>query len=231
MGIVATSLPILGTTPRGDGEASERNALSALLTEFNGNVDAANCKPAFAKDNVEPAFSIFRPLTPPLVKKHVATAAGTYWYGLPQGWTGTGTDGEGDYGAPFGAGANQAPYRAGLSLVPSDLAAGGRTLKLRLKVTYIVNAVVPGSTFTWSLKPTTGFYGASGSASALVLGADVPSSPLVLAAPAANSGPTVIAQEFTAPAQGLYVIAFNIAGAMAAGSAIQPLVELQYRQV
>jgi hypothetical protein len=222
MGIVSTGLPILGTTPRGDGEGLERNALSALLAEFNGNVDAANCKAAFAKDNVEPAFSTWKRIVAG-GRKHLATGAGTFWYGHSQG-SGV-ADSEGDYGAP------NAPLRAGISLVPADLQAAARALKLRLKVTYMINQVAPGVNFTWSLKSTTPNYGASGSGSGLAFGADVPSSPLVLNTPGASSGPTVIAQEFTAPAQGVYVITFAPSAGMAAGSCINLVFELEYRQV
>src|SRR3954469_9273017 len=147
-------------------------------------------------DTFEPAFSTFKPFTAPVVKRHNATAAGKYYYALAQGWNAA-TDGEADYGVAFGGGSNLVDFRSGIQLTKANLNAGSRTLKLQLKVTYVVNAVAPTSTFTWAFTSAgTASYGTSGNASTLIVGADAAGSGLALAAPSASSGPTVITKEF-----------------------------------
>src|SRR4051812_37102980 len=45
MGTISATLPTIGES-RGSGEADVRNALSALIAEFNGNIESGNMKNA-----------------------------------------------------------------------------------------------------------------------------------------------------------------------------------------
>jgi hypothetical protein len=128
--------------------------------------------------------------------------------------------------SPTSAGFQGAPWH----FDPADVAAAGRTAKLRLSASIITNAVAPGITMTVGLYPVTPSYGSSGSFTTWTYGTVVAGSTLA-PAPGANANASATSGDFTAPAAGFYVAAVAFSGALAAGAAVEFAWQLQFRQV
>ena len=115
---------------------------------------------------------------------------------------------------------------------PADYLAGTRTSKLRLNVKAIVNAVAPTVSFTVGLYPVSSYGGASGAAPSIsAWGTVITGSTVLFTTPGAASGTNAVSSEFNAPTAGDYVLGVVVSGAMAAGSQVTFLVDIQMRQV
>lgn len=113
-----------------------------------------------------------------------------------------------------------------------DFDAGTRAVKLRLRAQLAVNAVAPGNTYTFGLYPVTTFGGTSGNKSIVtVIGALVAGSNVAFATPGASAAQQSVSAEFTAPANGWYVLGLAVSAPAAANSWVAFLAQLQMRQV
>ena len=99
----------------------------------------------------------------------------------------------------------------------TDYAVSGLTAKGRLRMTILVNSVAPTRTFTAGIYPLSSV---GGGADALVpvAGAVVSGSTVAIASPLANTQNIAVGSDFTLPADGAYIYAVAISGAIAANS-------------
>jgi hypothetical protein len=109
-------------------------------------------------------------------------------------------------------------------LDPADYAVSGKTVKLRLRVSVLVNATAPACDFTVELVPLNAVGGSAANVSISTLAA-VTGSSVVVAAPAA-AAKVVAAATFDCPAAGLYCVQVTNTVAMAASSAAAIRVEV-----
>lgn len=107
----------------------------------------------------------------------------------------------------------------------ADYTISGRNTRLRVRAVVSVNGTAPTSTFTVGLYPVT----FSGGASVLTgtLGAVVASSTAAVVAPAINASTPAVSADFAVPADGHYVFAVVVAGAVAASSKCLVMAQLQ----
>jgi hypothetical protein len=193
------------------------DALYNALNPAASGLDKTNMNVAFAKDNVEPAFSGYKTLMPELsysVGNGTFSVAGTFFF----------ANGGGFFATPT----SKIFLRY---LDPADYAAGSRTTKYRLRAAIGTNAVAPAANFVFGLYPLTFVPGASGSAGTFTVGAVTAGSTVTFNAPGANSSPTPSVAEFTAPAAGRYAIGIAVSAAVAVNSQVDLLASLDVRQV
>jgi len=170
------------------------------------------------------------------------TAAFTTWKAVPNGQlraqlTASGSPGTfamqtGNPTAQNVAAGGAAAHTVIVFLDPTDYNANSRTTKLRLRLIAVPNAVAPSVTFTARLYPITVLTGASGNPPLVnTLGAAIGSSDAAIAGPAALGMSTSSSLDFNFPAAGFYMVAITTSAGPAAGSIIDFVATLQYRQV
>jgi hypothetical protein len=213
MGLISPTLPTVGSEGRGAGEVDVRNALSTILTEFNGNITDANIKSTAAIADSKlaaPASAIWKTLAqvPFQFRSSEGSAA---VYGLNE------------VGNTFigGIGSN-----GGLPIYldAADFTMTGRTPKLRLRVQAVVGGA-PGITFTFGIYPIT----VTNSAGTAVLtpGTVIAGSTAAIATPGANSKQLVTSSTISFPTADQYIVAVALSGATAAASNMVGRVLLQ----
>lgn len=212
MGLLSLNLPVIG-----QGSATEdqkvRDALSALQTLANGNLDEANVPnlaAAFGYKRLERARTT---LSTPV--------AGTYLLQLSNAANNTAV-----------AAATAFVQAHVFELEPALFTANARTTKLNLRVVLRTNAVAPAVTYNLALYPVTGYGGASGNEPFVnAVGTGITGSSVTFTTPTASSTVLQNSGDFTIPATGEYVIGVTPSGTAAAGTVLNVLATLELRQV
>lgn len=103
-------------------------------------------------------------------------------------------------------------------LDPADLAASGFTTNLRVAASLVMNATVPGATFTFGLYPVSATAGASGVLSITV--DPVVSGSTAAFSPAPTANGRQVSSDFAAPAAGFYALGVVIGGSNVAAASL-----------
>lgn len=174
------------------------------------------------QDDYETAFSIYK-----LLRVQAATVGsagafplGTYLFS-DDGVSGTAT-------TPVGA----STIGRLMYLDPADHFASPRSLKLRVRVSYVVNAVAPATTLTIGLYPVASYSGTASNPPAVAsIGSVVAGSTASIATPAANASGSVVGSDFTLASAGVYCLGVAIPAPFATGAVLTVSAALQLRQV
>lgn len=133
--------------------------------------------------------------------------------------------------ATFMVGSGLQPL-APIYLDPADYAAGARTVKLRLRVWVVTNAVAPAINFAFALQLITGTSSAAGSPiTTITYAAAISGSSVAINAPGASSFNQAASSAFNFPAAGVYAITVASSGAPAAGATFNCHGRLEVTQV
>jgi hypothetical protein len=210
MALLSLNLPVIGQQSATEDQKT-RDALAAIQTGVNGNLDETNVP------NLAAAFTTYKTVLERTAILNAGAAAGTYSLGA------TTLTNTGFVGALT---LNHTRF-----IEPSFLAADARTTKFRLRVLIIPNTTAPAVTFTPSLQQITGFGGAAVtpvvSAASLVTGSNAGS----VASPGATSQNVTDSTDFTIPGSAAYAIVVATSGTLAANSQVTLVAELLVRQV
>jgi hypothetical protein len=207
MALLSLNLPVIGQQSATEDQ-KVRDALAAIQTGVNGNLDETNVP------NLTAAFTSYELAW--IGSAHVSAGAGTYILGSA---------------APANVTAATAGSTAHvLPLDPAKFNANGRVTKYLLRTTLLANNVAPGFTApTVSLATVSNIGGASGSIPNLgALSNVVSATPAV---PGAALFTSADSADVTAPAAGPCVVTAAISGTQTAGSVVTFVAALFVRQV
>ena len=209
-----------GTNADADQVDARFLPLYATLDPAQVGVDASNTKASFAKDNVEPAFSTYKPVVRARTQ-WASVAANTFLLQTAETLQN------------IVAGAQAASvHDHQFYLDPADFAAGSRVTKLRLGLTVTPNNIGTGANFTVGLYPVASYGGLSGTnATVSTLGSVVAGSQALLTSPGAAAATRGVSGDFTCPTAGQYVLAVVTSGTGNANSLASLVAALDMRQV
>ena len=193
----------------------------ALREVVNGGIDSENLKKEGTEDASlkSPNNSVYRQLLLASGFMKSSAAANTYILGamvsgvLPT--TGQNLSTSTAYPPPV------------LLLASSDYAVGSKTQKLRIRAQVSANATKPTIKFTFGLYPYT-VAGGSGEIKA-TLGSVVAGSTLEFNEPAASTVTQKVNEDFTLPADGVYVLGVVTSGTLTENAAVLLSAQLQTR--
>jgi hypothetical protein len=183
-----------------------------VKTLVNGNLDATNLATSAKPSNL---MGVYR--TVEASEFFVASgSAATCYFAVAGGLISSGSTVAGS-NVPQFIGVDEVPYKV-----------TGLTVKMRLRVAFVTNAVAPTGTFTFGLYPVTTAGGAGNLTT--TLGTVVSGSTVAHTAPAASSQFLDAGSDFTPPTAGVYVLGV-VTPAMAANSAVVGKVFLEVHNV
>lgn len=200
MGLLSLTLPTIGEANATE-DVDVRNALSAIQTVINGNIDGSNAP------NIDAALARLIPITD--------IRGGTWVAGT----------GNGNYATSTATGATPTPLGTQGSAVsaiyfdPARHAVSGKTTKLVVAASLFTNAVNPAMSFTLGFWPGTITPGVSGGTSIFTPGASPTPNIISWVTPGAN----FVGQqtyEYTAPAAGWYALAATVGGGLTGGMTV-----------
>lgn len=219
MARISPDLPTIGDK-RGPEEVDIRTALAALLAEFNGNIDSTNVKAAagFLDGQLaSPNSVVYRTLLE-VSGRATTGAADVHVFGNTGVLVKAGND------------MNAAGATSWIHFAAGDYTVASKTQKLRVRAQLIGNAIAPGVTFTIGMYPIDAIAGAPGQFT-FTVGTVVPGSTVVFATPGIGADLEANSGDFTIPADGRYVLAAAVSGAMAANSVVGISAQLQTHHV
>lgn len=213
MGLLSLNLPVIGQSSATEDQKT-RDALAAIQTVVNGNLDAANISTTFSNGNAEPAFSTFKVLHRPNGSLVAGNVNGVY--------------GLGDNLQAVGL--TLTPATSVIYIDPSFFTAGARTTRYRLRLMLATNNVAPTGNYTAGLYQVTSVGAASGVPVVSGVSAVVAGSTATVTAPIANSLNIADSGDFAAPVAGGYIVGLATTATVAAGSGVALRAELLMRQ-
>lgn len=190
------------------------------LNPATQGLDASNTNPAFAKDVMEPAMSIYKPIG--------VHAAAVFTNTIGTGnWILRGRDNADGTNPPVAVGSASALWAFYLN--PADWAAGSRLVRFRVRAQLMVNATPPGTNVNVFLSAVT-FAGAAGATPTISALTGASLGVAAFASPTASSQAVVDSADFALPAAGYYTLIGQTGGAIAATSVFYARGQLQVHQ-
>jgi hypothetical protein len=214
---LSLNLPVIGQSSATEDQKT-RDALSAIQTLLNGNLDTANLLDnSVGGGDLDPAGIPF-----PL---RMIADRSTYLTGLAATTFVIG-DAERAATGSVGARFTMIPFD------PANYAATGRSLRLRVLASGIQNSVAAGIGLTFFLASVTIGAGASGAGNTTAAATAVSGSGVTLTLGGTGTFAQVMGPDFAAPAAGLYVLCVvSAGGTQAAGSIVDVRSHLLYHHV
>jgi hypothetical protein len=209
MTLLSLNLPVIGQQSATEDQ-KVRDALAAIQTGVNGNLDETNLP------NLTAAFTTYKAITPTFrAVLNAAAAAGTYGLGsdtiVNTGFT------------------TVIPMQHAIYLDPSFYNANARTTQYRMRTLIVTNATAPAVNFTPVMHQVTSIGGAAtpvAQTSSAVAGATA-----TVTAPTAQSLSVADSGAFTAPAASAYIFGVSTSGALAANASVVIVAQLLMRQL